>query len=71
MPGLDAYEQMSMREQDDFMASIKHWGNVPEGGRAAQSGSDALVVEFHQLVYARAEVESADGILLHDLAQQL
>ncbi len=27
----------SVREQDDFIASIEHWGNVPEGGRAAQS----------------------------------
>ncbi len=37
MAGLDAYEQMSVREQDDFIASIEHWGNVPEGGRAARS----------------------------------
>jgi hypothetical protein len=37
MLGLDVYEQMSMREQEDFMASIEHWGSVPEGGRAAQS----------------------------------
>jgi len=37
MPGLDAYEQMSKRDQDDFLASVEHWGKVPPGGRPAQS----------------------------------
>ena len=37
MPGLDAYESLSKNSQDDFLASIQHWGNIEPGKRAAKS----------------------------------
>jgi hypothetical protein len=37
MPALDAYEALPQATQDDFISSIRHWGNVEPGKRAAQS----------------------------------
>ena len=31
MPGLDAFEGLAARDQDDFVTSIAHWGNTPVG----------------------------------------
>ena len=28
MPGLDAYQALSQNGQDDFLASVQHWGNI-------------------------------------------
>ncbi len=36
MPGLDAYEALPVRDQDDFQASVIHWGAIPPGGRPVQ-----------------------------------
>jgi hypothetical protein len=49
MPALDAYEALSRISQDDFLSSIRHWGNVEPGKRAAQSrvnqeNADPLIV---------------------------
>ena len=37
MPGLDVYEGLSVRDQDDFLASVTHWGSVPAGGKPLQT----------------------------------
>ncbi|TAM74278.1 hypothetical protein EPN44_11605 [bacterium] len=37
MPGLDAYEALSERDQDDFLASVIHWGRIPVGSRPLQT----------------------------------
>ncbi|MHB1550262.1 MAG: hypothetical protein ACYCX6_03555 [Vulcanimicrobiaceae bacterium] len=37
MPGLDAYESLAVRDQDDFLASVVHWGDVPPGAKALQT----------------------------------
>ncbi len=37
MPGLDAYDDLPAREQDDFLASVIHWGGVPPGIRPLQT----------------------------------
>jgi len=37
MPGLDAYEALQKVSQDDFLASVCHWGNIAPGSRAAKS----------------------------------
>jgi hypothetical protein len=37
MPGLDAYEILPQASQDEFLASIRHWGNVERGKRPAES----------------------------------
>ena len=37
MPALDTYESLAPREQNDFLASIIHWGNTPPGQRALRS----------------------------------
>jgi hypothetical protein len=37
MPGLDAFESLSRRDQDDLLASVVHWGGVEAGKRPAQS----------------------------------
>ncbi|MBV8370267.1 MAG: hypothetical protein JO036_15280 [Candidatus Eremiobacteraeota bacterium] len=49
MPGLDAYDSLPASSQDDFLASVRHWGNVEPGSRPAQSRvnqehADPLVV---------------------------
>lgn len=49
MPGLDAYENLRARDQDDFLASVEHWGDVVPGARPAQSRvngehKDSLIV---------------------------
>ena len=31
MPALDFFESLPAIQQDDFLASVKHWGNVPKG----------------------------------------
>jgi hypothetical protein len=31
MPGLDAFERLTSRDQDDFVTSVVHWGNTPVG----------------------------------------
>jgi len=50
MPGLDAYEALSVRDQDDFLASVIHWGAIPPGGRPLQTRineehDDPLIVD--------------------------
>jgi hypothetical protein len=37
MPGLDAYESLSPRDQDDLLASVMHWGNTPPGQQPLKS----------------------------------
>lgn len=37
MPALDIYQLLAPREQDDFLASVIHWGNIAPGQRALQS----------------------------------
>ena len=37
MPALDIYESLAPREQNDFLASIIHWGNTPPGQRPLRS----------------------------------
>jgi hypothetical protein len=37
MPGLDAYEDLSVRDQDDFQASVIHWGELAPGHRPLQT----------------------------------
>ncbi len=37
MPALDAYESLTARDQDDFLASVEHWGAIPPGQRPAMS----------------------------------
>lgn len=37
MPALDAYEALQKTNQDDFLSSVRHWGNVEPGKRPAQS----------------------------------
>ena len=49
MPGLDAYEVLPTLSRDDFLASIRHWGDVERGKRPAQSrvnqeNEDPLIV---------------------------
>ncbi len=31
MPGLDAYELLTLRDQNDFLACLEHWGNISPG----------------------------------------
>jgi hypothetical protein len=49
MPALDAYGALVMRDQDDFFASVEHWGGALPGSRPAQSrvnteNKDPLIV---------------------------
>ena len=37
MPGLDRYESLPQRAQDDFQASVIHWGDIPPGQRPIRS----------------------------------
>jgi hypothetical protein len=37
MPGLDAFESLTVRDRRDFLASIEHWGQVKPGVRPVQS----------------------------------
>jgi len=37
MPALDAYEKLRRDAQDDFIASLVHWGTIRPGQRPAQS----------------------------------
>jgi hypothetical protein len=37
MPGLNAFESLTVRDRDDFLASVEHWGQVKPGDRPAQS----------------------------------
>lgn len=37
MPGLDAFEALSEHDQNDFLASIEHWGNIAPGLRPLSS----------------------------------
>jgi hypothetical protein len=74
MPGLDAYEALSKTDQDDFLASIRHWGNIEPGKRAAQSRvnqehDDPLIVAVkagkHRFTAFREEAGPAWIICLH------
>jgi hypothetical protein len=31
MPGLDVFERIAIRDQDDFIASVVNWSNTPAG----------------------------------------
>jgi hypothetical protein len=37
MPGLDAFETLTARDRDAFLASVKHWGKTPLGMTPASS----------------------------------
>ncbi len=37
MPALDVFEGLPLRDQDDFVASIEHWGNTPAGLRPVET----------------------------------
>jgi hypothetical protein len=37
MPGLDAFEKLSLSEQEDFIASLTHWGMIAPGNRPLQT----------------------------------
>src|SRR5579875_2788217 len=37
MPALDAYEKLPPESQNDFIASVRHWGTIPPGQRPARS----------------------------------
>ena len=44
MPGLDAYEELRMRDRDDFLASVIHWSTLAPGVRPLES---RVNVEHH------------------------
>lgn len=49
MSALDVYELLPTRDQEDFLASVEHWGNVAPGTRPAESrinveNKDPLIV---------------------------
>ena len=49
MPALDVFEALSKPVQDDFLASVEHWGGIEIGKRPAQSrvnqeNEDPLIV---------------------------
>jgi hypothetical protein len=37
MPGLDAYESLPPRDQNDFLACAQHWGDIPPGVKPLRS----------------------------------
>lgn len=37
MPGLNAFENLTARDQDDFLASVTHWAGIAVGAKALQT----------------------------------
>ena len=78
MPGLDSFERLPRHAQDDFLASVEHWGDVEIGKRAAQSrvnqeNDDPLIVAIkagkHRFTAFREESGPAWIVYAHYLKE--